>query len=360
MLPPDQYALLDFGEGRRLERFGSVILNRPCPAIEGTRKNNRELWKDIDAIFVEEKTSDSDTRGCWKGIWSEPTPRWTVNLPLPVTVDDAVKSLVSENSEKPGNPAAFSYSEKTATPFPETVSLVFELKMTPFGHIGLFPEQATNWIRIWETLRLRPGASVLNLFGYTGGSTLAAAAAGARVTHVDAAKNIVDWARRNAELSGLDAAPIRWIAEDARKFVRRELRRGCRYDAIILDPPSYGHGTKGEVWRLSRHLPDLLENCFSLFGDSPQFLLLTAHTPGFDAPRLTNLLRAASQSFATARNDTAKIRGFRMAIDTVTGKPLSLGAGAVFQPDFSDTERTIENNPVNDNRLHGRNCDADW
>ena len=129
--------------------------------------------------------------------------------------------------------------------------LQFELKRTDFGHLGLFPEQAENWDWIAERVAAagRP-LKVLNLFAYTGGSTLAAAAAGAEVVHVDAAKNIVAWARRNAELSGLADAPIRWIAEDAMKFVKRELKRGNRYDAVILDPPSYGHGPQGEVWRL--------------------------------------------------------------------------------------------------------------
>ena len=151
--------------------------------------------------------------------------------------------------------------------------LRFELKRTDFGHLGLFPEQAENWDWIGEMFSSRrhgglwrfgadvPSAAkrscktfkLLNLFAYTGGSTLAAAAAGAEVVHVDAAKNIVAWARRNAELSGLAEAPIRWIAEDAMKFVKRELKRGNRYDAVILDPPSYGHGPQGEVWRLSKH-----------------------------------------------------------------------------------------------------------
>jgi 23S rRNA (cytosine1962-C5)-methyltransferase len=131
---------------------------------------------------------------------------------------------------------------------------------------------------------------VLNLFAYTGGSTLAAAAAGASVTHVDAAKNIVAWARRNAELSGLADAPIRWIAEDATTFVRREVRRGNRYDGLILDPPSYGHGPKGEVWKVERHLAPLLTSCRDLLSDRRAFLLLTCHSPGFGPAELEALL----------------------------------------------------------------------
>ena len=139
-----------------------------------------------------------------------------------------------------------------------------------------------------ESKRLK----VLNLFAYTGGSTLAAAAAGMEVTHVDAAKNIVEWARRNAELSGMADAPIRWICEDAWKFVKREIKRGNRYDAVILDPPSYGHGPKGEVWQLAKHLPMLLAQCAELTAGQCQFLLLTCHTPGYDAERLSDMLKS--------------------------------------------------------------------
>ena len=152
---------------------------------------------------------------------------------------------------------------------------------------------------------------LLNLFAYTGGSTLAAAAAGAEVVHVDAAKNIVAWARRNAELSGLADAPIRWIAEDAMKFVKRELKRGNRYDAVILDPPSYGHGPRGEVWRLSKHLPRLLSLCAELTAGRLQFMLLTCHTPGYDAELLSEML---TEHF------------FASPVGWMRGKPLSIRA----------------------------------
>lgn len=160
--------------------------------------------------------------------------------------------------------------------------LQFELRPTPFGHLGVFPEQAANWDWIGARIRRAKGPlRVLNLFAYTGGSTLAAAAAGAEVVHVDAAKNVVAWARRNAELSNLADAPIRWITEDARKFVRREINRGERYDAVILDPPSYGHGPGGEVWKIERHLPELLADCGKLTEGRREFLLLTCHSPSF-------------------------------------------------------------------------------
>jgi len=142
---------------------------------------------------------------------------------------------------------------------------------------------------------------VLNLFAYTGGSTLAAAAAGAEVVHVDAAANVVAWARRNAELSGLAHAPIRWIAEDALKFVKRELKRGNHYDAVILDPPSYGHGPRGEVWRLSKDLPRLLALCDELTAGRPEFMLLTCHTPGYDAETLSEMVNEQLFSASVGR-----------------------------------------------------------
>jgi len=246
-----EYELLDFGAGRRLEQFGALRLDRLCPAAERLRPARTELWSTADARF--ERLAEQVERGQWAAHQPLPT-RWTIAWG----------------------------------------ALQFELKATDFGHVGLFPEQGENWDWIARQVRAGgPAPRVLNLFAYTGGSTLAAAAAGAEVTHLDAARNVVAWARRNAELSGLAAAPIRWLAEDAAKFVRREIRRGSRYDAVILDPPSYGHGTHGEVWRLSQHLPRLLEGCAALTGDGLRFILLTCHTPGYEAPRLAEMLQAA-------------------------------------------------------------------
>jgi 23S rRNA (cytosine1962-C5)-methyltransferase len=243
----DDYELLDFGDGRRLERFGRIVLDRPCQAAEAFAPAHRDLWARADARFE----GRDQERGQWTDRREMPE-RWGV---------------------------AFG-------------SLRFELKRTEFGHLGLFPEQAENWDWIDEQCR-RAAPKVLNLFAYTGGSTLAAAAAGAEVVHVDAAKNIVAWARRNAELSGLGEAPVRWITEDAVKFVKREVRRGNRYDAVIVDPPSYGHGPHGEVWRLSKHLPRLLDLCAELTDGRPRFMLLTCHTPEYDAEVLRTMVREA-------------------------------------------------------------------
>jgi 23S rRNA (cytosine1962-C5)-methyltransferase len=256
MFHADQYELLDFGQGRKLERIGDHVLDRPAPAAEGTDRANPTAWNSAHARYDREAAQsrsrrESDARGTWSPVDALPDS-WTV-----------------------------SHGD-----------LIFELRPTPFGHVGLFPEQAENWDWLAEKARQadRP-IRVLNLFAYTGGATLAAAAAGAEVTHVDAARNVVAWARRNAELSNLAEAPIRWIAEDATAYVRREQRRGARYDAIVLDPPSYGHGPQGQRWKLPDDLPALLAACARLTADQPQFMLLTAHTPEFDAPRLRAMLK---------------------------------------------------------------------
>ena len=218
--------------------------------------------------------------------------------------------------------------------------LAFELKRTEFGHVGIFPEQAENWDWIADQVNraavnleidgrlagLDP-INILNLFAYTGGSTLAAAAAGARVTHVDAASNVVAWARRNAGLSGLGDAPIRWIADDAVKFVTREIRRGNRYDGVVLDPPSYGHGTRGEAWRLAEDLPRLLTLCAELTGRQSrlragrlQFVLLTCHTQGFTPQVLRELL---ASSFAAVHVEAAPL-----VLSTSAGRTLPSGTMA--------------------------------
>jgi 23S rRNA (cytosine1962-C5)-methyltransferase len=271
---------LDFGDGRRLERFGPVVLDRPCPAAESLRRAAPSLWSSADARF--------DRLEAEQGRWvlrGDPIPQWTISHGR----------------------------------------MAFELKRTDFGHVGLFPEQAENWDWIAEQVKRQPciatGAmNVLNLFAYTGGSTMAAAEAGAQVTHVDAARNMVAWARRNAELSGLGELPMRWIAEDAIKFVKREIRRGHRYDAVILDPPSYGHGSRGEVWQLAEDLPRLLDLCAELTTGQPRFILLTCHTPGFSPARLRELL---ASGFGSARVDAAPL-----ALVASTGRTLSGGVMA--------------------------------
>jgi 23S rRNA (cytosine1962-C5)-methyltransferase len=303
MWDPAQYQLLDFGDGRRLERFGPLLLDRPCPAAEQVCRAAPQLWTTADARFDREESREwapsrsarpgnATERVPYRGSWSlrgQPSDTWTI------THD----------------------------------RLVFELKRTDFGHVGLFPEQAENWDWLRgqverRSARLGRPPKVLNLFAYTGGSTLAAAAAGAEVTHVDAARNVVAWARRNAELSSLGAAPIRWIADDALKFVRRELRRGNRYDAVVLDPPSYGHGARGEAWQLDRHLPELLALCANLTAPAAQCVLLTCHTPGYSPPRLRELL---ATNFVAA-SGTVVLDAADLVLPASTGQVLSGGAVA--------------------------------
>ena len=173
-------------------------------------------------------------------------------------------------------------------------AVTFNARLTPFRHLAFFPEQAANWRFIDARLRARPApARVLNLFGYTGVASLVAAAAGAAVTHVDASKKSVGWARENAALSKLDDRPIRWIVEDARRYVQREVKRGSRYDGIILDPPKYGRGPDGEVWRLFEDLPGLLTDCAALLSDDADFLLLNAYAARISGLSLAHLMAEA-------------------------------------------------------------------
>jgi 23S rRNA (cytosine1962-C5)-methyltransferase len=251
------YELLDFGDGRKLERFGDVVLNRPCPTADGLDKSLPELWKDATARFRGPKVGD--------GSWA-PAPRSWV-------------------------PAEWQYIHDGAASFR------LQLEPLPSGQVGVFPEQSDNWDWIAkECVRAKPptagGASlkVLNLFAYTGGSTLAAAATGAEVVHVDAAHASIDRARGNAELSGLKEAAIRWIPEDAMKFCQREVKRGNKYDAVILDPPSYGHGPKGEPWKIGEHLLPLLQLCGELTANSRAFVLVTCHSPGIGPSELSAYL----------------------------------------------------------------------
>ena len=284
MFANNQYEALDFGENRRIERFGEVILDRPCPAVAHLKKKTPSFWSRADAVFqIDEKSSKKSNALGQRGIWIGQT--------------ELGRSIFQEMTayQTSGNAVTNSLAWQIRHD-----QAVFNLYGTPFGHIGVFPEQAANWDAITAfCLRYSQremAFRVLNLFAYTGGSTLAAIQGGAEVVHVDSASNVVGWARKNAELSQFSQAATRWIVEDAQKFVRRELKRGNKYQGIILDPPSYGHGVRGEVWRLTEQLPDLLLDCFSLLNfEVPCFLLLTCHTPAFSFNRLVNLVEDSAK-----------------------------------------------------------------
>jgi 23S rRNA (cytosine1962-C5)-methyltransferase len=255
-MTPDwsDYELLDFGEGRKLERFGTLILDRPCPAAD-LKPARPSAWATADARYAGDRAAT--------GTWTPAVDRW------PTAENIATVPLAPDRSFR------------------------LSIDALPSGQVGIFPEQFFNW----QWLAQRGGAApppanplrVLNLFAYTGGSSLAAAAAGAQVTHVDAAKPVVERASFNAEASGLEDS-IRWIVEDAMKFCRREVKRGNRYDAVILDPPTYGHGPKGEEWLIKRDLLPLLQLCGELTKRRPNFVLLTCHTPDLGPAELSAYL----------------------------------------------------------------------
>ena len=247
------YALLDSGGGRKLERYGPYTVVRPEPQCWWSPRDP-DAFAQADAVF---DPDDEDEAGRWR------------------------------------------FAGKPIETFPLAWGDVrFTGRFTPFRHLAFFPEQAANWQWLDRTIRAtasrRPAApKVLNLFGYTGVASLACAAAGAEVTHVDASKKSVAWARENAGHSGMTDAPIRWIVEDARKYVAREVRRGSKYQGIILDPPKYGRGPDGEVWRLFEDMPGLLKDCAALLADDAEFLLLNAYAARISGISLAHLMREA-------------------------------------------------------------------
>ncbi len=237
VLPNDDYALLDSGHGRKLERYGPYRIIRPeGQAIWQPAADDSE-WDNVDAIF----TGDTDEEGM--GRWR--FPRVPLGETWPMRHD----------------------------------GIPYLGRFTSFRHVGVFPEQASHWAHLEGLIEAaRRPVKVLNLFGYTGLASLVAARAGAQVTHVDASKKAIGWARENQEMAGLSDRPIRWICEDAVKFSEREARRGNGYDIILLDPPAYGRGPKGEVWQLFQHLPALIETCRSILSPKPLAVVLTAYS----------------------------------------------------------------------------------
>ncbi len=284
----NDYEVLDATDGERLERWGDIILVRPDPQIIWATGRRHPLWDDPHARYVR----SSNGGGQWHNLKRFPE-KWKV-----------------------------SYRH-----------LQFAVHPTGFKHTGLFPEQACNWDLLDHAIRAaNRSVRVLNLFAYTGAATLAAAAAGATVCHVDAAKGMVSWARENAQVSGLADKPIRWIVDDCKKFVEREIKRGVRYDVIIMDPPSYGRGPGGEVWKLEEQLYPLVTLCAQVLSDKPVLFLLNSYTTGLSPSVMAYVLDAALRERFGGRVWADEIG---LAV-TRTGAALPCGSTAVWQADNRD------------------------
>ncbi len=273
------YELIDSGDGRRLERFGDYILDRPDPQIIWKKTLTPARWNEADAVFRD---------------------RW-INKNVP-------EKWVMEHG-----------------------GVKFWAKLAPFKHTGVFPEQAEQWEYINNQISKSANSdanrdkqiNVLNLFAYTGIATLFAAKAGAKVTHVDASKPAITWANENRDLNGMQAYPIRWIVDDAIKFTEREVKRGVKYDAIIMDPPVYGHAPNGEPWDFNKDFPRLLDNCKKILSDKPLFVLVNAYAISSSSITLANTLQGAFGNLGgTIENGELTLK------ETSAGRLLSTGIWA--------------------------------
>lgn len=277
------YELIDTSDGERLERWGDIILIRPDPEIIWKTEKKHPLWRNAHARYQRSKTGG----GAWQTF--KPIPDvWKIH-----------------------------YKE-----------LTFRLKPMGFKHTGLFPEQAVNWDFAMEKIRNagRP-VRVLNLFGYTGAMTLACMAAGATMCHVDASRGIVQWARENAEASHLADRPVRWLVDDCLKFVQREQRRGNTYDAIIMDPPAYGRGPGGEVWRLEEQVYSLVEQCLPVLSDDPLFFIISSYAAGLSPAVMEYLLGCLLQ-----KKYGGTVSSFETGLPvTQSGLVLPCGSSAVWE-----------------------------
>jgi 23S rRNA (cytosine1962-C5)-methyltransferase len=254
-----EYALLDSGDGLKLERFGKYVFMRPESQAMWKRSLESE-WKQAHAVF---QPTGEESGGHWD-FKKKVDERWDLHYPLPFGA-----------------------------------GMTFKVMTTPGRHLGVFPEVAAHWDWFSELIaRSKREVNVLNLFGYTGLASLAAAAAGAKVTHVDASKKSVSWARDNQVLSNLAEKPIRWIVDDALKFVQREARRGTKYDGIILDPPKFGRGPKGEVWEVYKSLPDLLSACRECLSKDPLFVVTTIYAVRASAIHVAQAMEDMMDGFA--------------------------------------------------------------
>lgn len=240
------YKILDMADGQKLEKWGNVILSRPDPQIIWKEKSYPQKWKEINATYHRSNSGGGN---------------WEFNKKVPKQWQIKYKDLT------------------------------FNIKPMGFKHTGLFPEQAVNWDWMINKIKLaKREIKVLNLFAYTGGATVACSYAGASVCHVDSSKGMTTWAKENIESSGLQNRPVRFIVDDVVKFVSREIRRGNKYDAIIMDPPSYGRGAKGEVWQFENNIYDLVELCTNVLSENPLFFLINSYTTGISSKVLEDIL----------------------------------------------------------------------
>ncbi len=246
------YELLDSGDGYKLERYGNIVFSRPDPEALWKKKASKETWSRADAIFVR-----NGKTGAWQLSKNVPK-KWDINFG----------------------------------------DFTFAIRPTSFKHTGLFPEQKENWIWMDKIIKKenRP-IKVLNLFAYTGGASLACAKAGAEVCHVDGSKVAVAWARENAELSLLSEKPIRWIVDDCVAFLKKEVKRGNKYDAIVMDPPAFGHGPKDELWKIEESFMTLMNLCKNVLSDDPLFFLINGYTAGYSPIAYQNCLKDIMESF---------------------------------------------------------------
>ena len=275
MFDPQQYELIDFGEGTKIERFGGQLVARESPSVEMFDPNSPIEAFEVDASY-DSRDEDCAWHGGVEGEWQ-----------------------IAHGSSK------------------------FSLRQTPTGQVGVFPEQAANWDWIAANADRIEGKKAINLFAYTGGSTLALASAGAHVTHVDSASSVVSWASENATASGLSDHPIRWIVEDAMKFVQREINRGNTYEIFVADPPSFGRGKKKETWKIDRDFEDLVELAKLLCPD-PTMMILSCHTPTWDAGDLEFVL---SRNFS---NQSENFESMPLVLKTADDRILPSGECARF------------------------------
>lgn len=263
--PSADYELLDCGEGEKLERFGKYILRRPDPQALWQKRLDDAEWKKADARFTRD---DDNGNGDNKSGWifrKDLDDKWKIDF----------------------------------------ANLKFIIKPTAFKHVGIFPEQSQNWIWLDEQVKnalsqeanKTDGVDVLNLFGYTGGASLICAKAGAKVVHIDGSKSAITWGKENAEISDLAQKPIRWILDDARTFVTREIKRERKYDGIIMDPPAFGHGPENELWKIEEHFVNLVSDCFKIMKEKPSFFLINGYSAGYSAIAYENILLQLVEKF---------------------------------------------------------------